>query len=176
MTPCLANELKSAELELVKDVLHKHFSYLVLGSPSASLNFNLLPRFIKKLHPIIADGVIRVEGRLEREDVEFDLKHPILFPNNFYLTELVVQQYYCEVGHSDTSHTWAAIRQKYWVLKGGTAVRRTIGQGTICKRRTAPIEEQLMAILPSPRLQINQPRYSHVGVDYFKPYQVKQGR
>ena len=33
-----------------------------------------------------------------------------------------------------------------------------------------------MADLPSARLQIDQPSFSHVGIDYFGPYQVKQGR
>ena len=33
-----------------------------------------------------------------------------------------------------------------------------------------------MADLPSPRLQIDRPSFSHVGVDYFGPYQVKQRR
>ena len=58
---------------------------------------------MKKLHPVILDGVIRVGGRLERANVEFDLKHPILLPNNCHLTELVIRQYHCEVGHFGTS-------------------------------------------------------------------------
>ena len=33
-----------------------------------------------------------------------------------------------------------------------------------------------MADLPSARLQIDQPPFSHVGVDYFGPFHVKQGR
>ena len=33
-----------------------------------------------------------------------------------------------------------------------------------------------MVDFPSARLQIDQPPFSHVGIDYFGPYQVKQGR
>ena len=33
-----------------------------------------------------------------------------------------------------------------------------------------------MTDLPSASLQIDQPPFSHVGVDYFGPFQVKQGR
>ena len=175
MTSLSANELKSAELELVKNVQHKHFSYLFSGSHSTLHNSHLLFQFIKKLHPIIVNGVIRVGDTLQRVDVEFDQKHLILLPKNCHFTELVIHQYHCQVGHSGTSHTWSAIWQKFRVLMGGTAVRRTIDQSTKCKRHNAPDEEQLMVDLPSPRLQINQPSYSHVGVNYLGPYQVKQG-
>ena len=153
MTPLSVNELQRAELELLKNVQRKYFSYLFSGSSSASLKIGLLPRFMKKLHPVILDGVIRVGGRLERANVEVDLKHPILLPDNCHFTELVIRQYHCEVGHSGTSQTWAAIRQKYWIVKGGIAVRRTIGHCTICKRRNARVEKQFMTDLPSPRLQ-----------------------
>ena len=112
ITPLSVNELQSAELELLKNEQRKYFSYLISGSSIASLKISLLPRFMKKLHPVILDGVIRFGGRLESANVEFDLKHPILFPNSCHLTELVIRQYHCEVGHSGTSQTWAAIRQK----------------------------------------------------------------
>ena len=91
MTPLSVNELQRAKLELLKNVQRKYFSYLFSGRSSASLKISLLPRFMKKLHPVIVDCVIRVGGRLERASVEFDLKHSILLSNNCHLTELVIR-------------------------------------------------------------------------------------
>ena len=114
--------------------------------------------------------------RLERANLDRDLKHPLTQPSNCHFTELVIRQYHCEVGHSGINHTWSAIRQRYWILKGGAAVRRTIGQCLHCEKRSAPVPKQLMADLRSARLHIDQPPLSHVGVDYFGPFQVKQTR
>ena len=58
MTPLSVNELQRAELGLLKNVQRKYFSYLFSGSASASLKIGLLPRFMKKLHSVILDGVI----------------------------------------------------------------------------------------------------------------------
>ena len=43
------------------------------------------------------------------------------------------------------------------------------------KKRNAPIYQQLMTDL-SGRLQVNEPLFSQVGIDYFGPLLVKQGQ
>ena len=174
--PFSAEELKSAELELVKHIQRKNFPFLFSAGSAQLPRASSLPRYLNKLCPIIRNGVVRVGGRLKRANLDHDLKHPAILPSDWHFTELVIRQYHCEVGHSGINHTWSAIRQRYWILKGGAAVRRTIGQCTNCKKRNAPVGKQLMADLPSARLQIDQPPFSHVGVDYFGPFQVKQGR
>ena len=73
-------------------------------------------------------------------------------------------------------HTWASLRQSYWIVKGSVTVRRVIGNCVLCKKRNAPVGQQLMADLPLGRLQVNEPPFSHVGIDYFGPFLVKQSR
>ena len=43
-------------------------------------------------------------------------------------------------------------------------------------KHNAKCEQQLMADLPDVRLQIFKPPFAHLGVDYFGPFHVKQGR
>ena len=74
------------------------------------------------------------------------------------------------------SHTWTSLRQKYWVVKGASTLRRILGKCILCSRRNATAGQQLMADLPESRLQSNSPPFSHIGVDYFGPFFVKQGR
>ena len=108
--------------------------------------------------------------------VESDLKHPIILPQHSQLTELVIRRHHTEVGHSGSSHTWAAIRQRFWIIKGGAAVRSSIGKCALCRKRNAAVGQQLMSDLPVARRQYMRPPFHHVGIDYFGPYLVKQGR
>ena len=168
-------ELENAELELIKQVQKTHFSFIAFYS-SPEVDFQRLPRSIKKLCPIIINGILRVGGRLDFTDLDFDLKHPIILPNDSHFTELLIRQCHSQLGHCGHGHTWSILRQQYWILKGGAAVKPTIGHCIYCKKRNASLGKQLMADLPSDRLQIEQPPFSHVGIGYFGPFNVRQAR
>ena len=71
---------------------------------------------------------------------------------------------------------WVTLGLLYGRDNGSSTVRRVIGRCLLCKRRNAPVGQQLMADLPKARLQVDLPPFSHVGVDYFGPFFVKQGR
>ena len=68
---------------------------------------------MQKLQPIEIDGIVRVGGRLEKTVVEFDVKHLIILPQKCHFSQLVIRQYHVEIGHSETSHTWASVREKF---------------------------------------------------------------
>ena len=73
-------------------------------------------------------------------------------------------------------HTWTSLRQSYWIVKGTVAVRDwMIGNCVFCKKRNAPVGQQLIADFRLGRLQVNQPPFSRVGINYFGPFLVKQG-
>ena len=93
-----------------------------------------LPRFLQKLRPVISDGILRIGGRLNEACVDFDRKHPIIFPQFSHFTELVITERHEAVGHSGTSFTWASLCSRYWVIRGGAAVRRTIGEFVLCEK------------------------------------------
>ena len=174
-TSLSVTELENAELELIKQVQKTHFFFIAFYS-SPEVDFQRLPRTIKKLCPIIINGILRVGGRLDFTDLDFDLKHPIILPNDSHFTELLIRQCHSQLGHCGHGHPWSILRQRYWMLKGGAAVKRTIGYCIYCKKRNASIGKQLMADLPSDRLQIEQPPFSHVGIDYFGPFNIRQAR
>ena len=131
---------------------------------------------MQKLQPIEIDGIVRVGGRLEKTVVEFDVKHPIILPQKCHFSQLVIRQYHVEMGHSGTSHTWASVREKFWIVKGGSAVQHVIGQCIACRKRNAKVGEQFMADLPSCRLQSFERPFYNTGIDYFGPFIIKQGR
>ena len=169
-------DLQNAEIELIKHEQVKHFSNLIFLLRNGALKKSKIPRFILKLSPILAENVLRVGGRLQNAPICFDLKHPIILPSHSRLTELIILEHHLKVGHSGIGHTWSSLRQSFWIIKGSATVRRVLGKCIFCRRRNASVGSQLMADLPSGRLQIDKPVFSHVGIDYFGPIMVNQGR
>ena len=134
------------------------------------------PHYMQKLQPIEIDSIVQVGSRLEKTVVEFDVKHPIILPQKCHFSQLVIRQYHVEMDHSGTSHTWASMREKFWIVKGGSAVRHVIGQCIACRKRNTKVGEQFMADLPSCRLQSFERPFYNIGIDYFGPFMIKQGR
>lgn len=131
---------------------------------------------LRKLNPVLHNRLLRVGGRLEKASLPFDAKHPIIIPNKHHITDLLVRSYHVIAGHSGPTQVLATIRQKYWIIQGHSAVRRVIGNCVDCKKRNARPGKQMMAPLPAARLVPSEPPFTRVGVDYFGPLSVKQGR
>ena len=132
---------------------------------------------LSKLNPIVVDGIVRVGGgRLQNAPFDDEMKHPFILPSDQHVTKLLIIHQHHLVGHSGAGMTWTALREKYWVLRGGAIVRKVIGKCFSCKRRNAKKMEQFMADLPASRVTPDKPPFSFVGVDYFGPIMVKQGR
>ena len=100
----------------------------------------------------------------------------MILPYKHHATDLVIRHYHEVAGHMGQESVLALLREKYWVLKGRSAVRRVVRLCVDCQRRKRPTCEQFMADLPSDRVTANDPPFTSVGVDYFGPVQVKQGR
>ena len=70
----------------------------------------------------------------------------------------------------------SSLRETFWVVKGRSAVRQVLRRCIDCQRRNTRPEEQFMANLPEERLIPDKPPFIFVGVNYFVPIEVKQGR
>ena len=127
------------------------------------------------LFPFTCEGLLRVGGRLQHSEATYGTKHPIILPNSHHVTSLLIEEYYCKVGHSRASFTWSSLRQHYWILRRSTTVRKVTGKCLQCKKRNAKSVQQIMADLPKERFAVNKPPFFCTGVDYFGPYLVKQG-
>jgi len=104
-----------------------------------------LTRSLFKLNTVLVDGTVRVGGRLRNALVSFDQKHPIILPHSHHVTDLIIRHCHNELHHVGASHTWTALRQRFWVIKGGVAVRRVLGQCVLCCKRGAHVGQQVMA-------------------------------
>ena len=98
---------------------------------------NILHQVLTRLNPVVFEGVLRVGGRLDKANILFAVKHPVVLPNHIHVTKLVIQDSHERVGHVEMSHTWVTIRKKFWIVKGAATVRNMLGQCLLCKRRNA---------------------------------------
>ena len=147
---------------------HSLFAPLGIAAP--------VPKTLRKLNPCVLDGILRVGDRIEGADVDFKLRHPANLPAKSHFGLLVVGHCHEIVGHSGIRHTCSALRKCYWIQNYSSAIRGVLKNCSICKRLVSSPEKQIMAGLPSARLQIGQPPFFHTGVDCFGPFLVKQGR
>lgn len=130
---------------------------------------------LRRLAPFL-DGGLRVGGRIERAPVKYENKHQLILPKSSHLTKILIEAIHKESGHSGVNHVLAQLRRKYWIPSGRATVRRVIHRCLPCKRRSAPTGQQFMAPLPEARVRPYRPPFSSIGVDYFGPLYVKQGR
>ena len=181
-------EVCSAEKEIFKHVQRSVFPEVIKAlqqldqsHPPHEVNSKLknskIPSSMRKLHPQLDDsGILRVGGRLENAQVNYEIKHPIIMPYRHRVTELIILQHHQQVRHLGQEYVLSSLHQLYWIIKGRSAVRRVIRDCFLCKKLGAIKGEQLMANLPKERVIPGDPPFTHVGVDYFGPLYVRQGR
>ena len=175
-SPLTVSELKHAEKSVIAFVQRECFPDVVQALKGSKGTPVKLSGNLVKLCPMLKDGILRVGGRLREAPLQEDVKHPMILPSDHHVTRLIIGHYHELVGHSGAGMTWSSLRQRYWILKGGATVRHVIGKCFPCRRRNAPLGEQIMGELPVARVTPEQPPFTNTGVDYFGPIMVKQGR
>ena len=178
-------ELRKAEEEIIRWVQKSSFPdvYRALANMLPGSSERQVKRVIQKegssiykLNPKLRNGLLSVGGRLESAPIDEDLKHPFILPSHHHVTELLIHYHHSKVGHLGQESVLSSLRERFWIVKGRSAVRRTLKKCLDRQRRKAPTGEQFMAKLPEDRVTPHEPPFTYVGVDYFGPIEVKQGR
>ncbi|XP_072400953.1 uncharacterized protein [Diabrotica undecimpunctata] len=128
---------------------------------------------ILSLNPFLDDtGLLRVGGRLQKSELSFDQKHPIILPNGHVLTKLIVISYHHKYLHAGPQALLSIIRLKFWLLSGRNTVRHILHKCVTCFRVKPTLLVPLMGDLPKSRLLPTRPFYN-CGVDYGGPFELK---
>ncbi|XP_034081069.1 uncharacterized protein LOC117552007 [Gymnodraco acuticeps] len=129
-----------------------------------------------KLDPIIDAGLLRVGGRTRKMAMPTEVKHPMILPKHSNISKLILSHIHNQVGHSGRGHMLSKLHQRYWLSAANSSARRIIKNCVFCRRLQARAGEQKMADLPLDRITPDLPPFTHVGIDYFGPIEVKRGR
>ncbi|XP_048586794.1 uncharacterized protein LOC116618440 [Nematostella vectensis] len=167
-------ELKTEELYWIKwtqrDRFAREIESLEKGQP--------VPRAsrIANLDPQLVDGVLRVGGRIDRADIPWETKHPIILDHGQDVTRLIVTEYHQKLRHVGVEHVFNHLRERFWILRGRAEVKGCTIKCPLCHRRSVQPMTQKMSDLPAVRLAGVSTPFKHVGLDYAGPFQVRVGR
>ena len=116
-------DLKIAEKKLVLYVQSTNFASLITAlRHEKSIIDVFCSRPLQKLTPFLHEGIVRVGGRLSKAPIGFETRHLAILPGDCYFTTLIVRYFHNSVRHSGVSHTYHAIRQRYWIEKARSTI------------------------------------------------------
>lgn len=128
---------------------------------------------LSRLFPFLdGNSLIRVTGRLEHAELDYDTRHPIVLCNH-PAVRLMVRDAHHRCLHGDISRTLSKLRQSVWILQAKKLIRSVIFHCVPCTRLKAETATQLMGTLPDPRVIRHARPFLHTGVDYAGPIQVR---
>jgi hypothetical protein len=157
-----------------KDEFGAEIKALKAGKPLPRKS-NLLP-----LNPMIDEsgGLLRLRSRLENvRYLTTGEKFPVILPRKHATSRLVIQKAHREMGHPvGRDATIVQLRKNYWIIRIREAVREVEHNCMRCKIHEAKPTHQMMAPLPSFRLNPPMRAFAKTGMDFAGPYLVKQGR
>ena len=132
---------------------------------------------ILNLNPFLdSSNLLRAEGRLKNVKIDHFSSNPIILDAKDELTKLLIKSYHQKFYHGSHESVINEMRQKFWVVGLRQALRGLVNRCVICKlQRSKPCNPK-MAALPESRLAIRLQPFSHCGLDYFGPLQIKIGR
>ncbi|XP_071832390.1 uncharacterized protein [Apostichopus japonicus] len=128
------------------------------------------------LDPELHDEIMRVGGRLRKASIPLNAKHQMILPKDHHVSKLIIRHIHQLVGHQGRNHVLAELRQKYWIIHAGSMIRSLLKRCIQCRKYLARTGKQKMADLPAYRLRPDEGVFSRTGVDYFGPFEIKQGR
>ena len=170
------DDLAKAENQIIRIMQDKHFQK---EKECLKLNNKIMrSSSILKLDPFLDENqILRVGGRLRRGCLPNQVKHPIILPKREPIVERIIAHHHEEVAHLGRSTTLNEVRSKgYWIINGGSQVRRLIEKCRRCKELRGQPETQKMADLPKERVGCSEPPFTYCGADMFGPFLVKEGR
>ena len=131
---------------------------------------------IHQFSPFIdQQGLIRAQGRIGKNQLSFETKHPILSHWKHHVVELFSQNEHKNNHYEGTEHVRNIVQQKFWILGIRNALRSIKNKCIRCRKGRAQTKAPVMADLPEERL-VASTVFANVGVDYFGPFTVKIGR
>jgi len=167
-------EVREAESVIMRHVQSRYYAEdLRLCSSGSTLRRTSQ---LKSLQPMLdQDGILRIGGRIKHAGLDVNLAHPVIVPHKHRIANLIVKQAH-DVAHVGNEWTLSILREKYWITKARSMVKKVRRECFTCKKLFQSPSHQMMADLPEERLTSAKPPFTFIGMDCFGPFAVKFGR
>ena len=130
-----------------------------------------------KMSPFLdSQGILRVGGRLKNSTLSENSKNPIILPKKCPTVHALFRHVHSRTGHQGRENILAQIRKKYYVIAMSSLAYKITQECIICRRLLSQPSTQVMANLPSDRLQSDLPPFTNSGIDCWGPMLVTRGR
>ena len=168
----LPGEMKRAEERVFKLIQRETFP--VVHAEKQTFGKTNKVGHLAKFSPFFDDtGIIREGGRIKHANLSFEQRHPILLSTKHDFVKVLLRDLHLEHNHEGVEYIRSVIQQKFWILGLRNALRSIKSSCVFCRKLRAQINLPLMADLPAERLDYQSHPFTHVGIDYFGPFEVK---
>jgi len=159
-------EINSGTVLLLRSIqqanLAKEYGPLSQGKPLSQKSK------LVSLRPILGtDWLLRVGGRLQNANLDYDTMHSILLPKD-PVTEGIIVYYHEKYLHGGSQALLADLRQMYWLIGGRKFGTSVINKRVRCFRMKPVTWEHDMGSLPANRVQQNPAFHNYCGPFYHK--------
>src|SRR5277367_3568422 len=175
--PLLRRDLTVAEIRDAENLWIRQVQLESFGAEIKSLKVKgTVPKDSKlyKLTPELAsDEIIRLRGRTNNsESLKESTKKPAILDPDHPFTALIIKHYHVICGHQGHETVMNEVRQRYWVLKLRTTVKKLWKLCNFCKIRNAKPQVPQMGSLPEQRVTVQSRPFAVTGLDFFGPLYV----
>jgi len=130
-----------------------------------------------RLSPFVDEkGFLRVGGRLGHSDENYETKHPLVLPSQSTVVKAMIHSVHVSVGHFGVSYLEAMINERYHVVGLRPILKQIVNNCVLCCKMNGRPVEPRMADLPAVRVDPAPKAFDRIGVDFFGPFFVSQGR
>ncbi|XP_058816853.1 uncharacterized protein LOC131680147 [Topomyia yanbarensis] len=182
--PLSNKELLSATSYIIRQAQQESYPDEMALLQHTQKNPEQFPTPIPKTSPIHQKSpwldqyaILRMRGRIAACDYATeDAKHPIILSRDHHTTKLIIAHYHRKYHHQNPETVINEIRQKYSIPKLRMAYAKVRKECQHCMNDRIAPRVPIMADLPAARLDAFTRPFTHVGVDYFGPYEIVIGR
>lgn len=173
--PLCTSELEFSRLRLIKLAQNQTFSKEISELQKSKTNsVQLKFSNLNQLRPFLDDlGFLRVGGRLENANIDFDEKHQLILAANHKFTQLLIKYEHKRLLHAGCQSVINSLRKRYWPLTGKNIVKRILRECVVCFKVQPRDVNYIMGDLPSVRVTPMRAFYNS-GVDFAGPFYIKE--
>lgn len=117
-----------------------------------------------------SDGTLRVRGRLQQSNFEFDKKHPSILDSGHYLINLIFHYEHTKLLHAGPQFMLSSIRERFWPISGRNLGKKVVHNCVQCFKH-----KPSMGNMHKDRLVPRHPFHT-TGVDYAGPLIIIKDR